>query len=214
MSVRVAGPMRFEVESLEERRLLSGSGTSSDPIPLDVAHEARVSGTFPASQTQWFSFAAQKGTPYLLTFPAYHYLDSFDVYSENQSQIEASGTLMQPDRIEWTAPRAGTFFIRLHREDIAGGSDMYSLNARIHQDDYGNSAELAAAFPASGKLEAHMEGGNDSDWFSFKSDTRHTYTFTASSEEFDSVLVDVFRSEEHTSELQSQSNLVCRLLLE
>src|SRR5688572_32352760 len=29
-----------------------------------------------------------------------------------------------------------------------------------------------------------------------------------------SVLVGCFRSEEHTSELQSQSNLVCRLLLE
>src|SRR5688572_31832265 len=28
------------------------------------------------------------------------------------------------------------------------------------------------------------------------------------------LLVDHFRSEEHTSELQSQSNLVCRLLLE
>src|SRR5256886_13282558 len=28
------------------------------------------------------------------------------------------------------------------------------------------------------------------------------------------VLLDDFRSEEHTSELQSQSNLVCRLLLE
>src|SRR5688572_31608580 len=27
-------------------------------------------------------------------------------------------------------------------------------------------------------------------------------------------VVDLFRSEEHTSELQSQSNLVCRLLLE
>src|SRR5207248_5496605 len=135
---RVAGPMRFEVESLEERRLLSGSGTSSDPIPLDVAHEARVSGTFPASQTQWFSFAAQKGTPYLLTFPAYHYLDSFDVYSENQSQIEASGTLMQPERIEWTAPRAGPVVIRLHREDIACASDMYSLDARVQRDDQRN----------------------------------------------------------------------------
>src|SRR5688572_31278829 len=31
---------------------------------------------------------------------------------------------------------------------------------------------------------------------------------------FDKSLMDGFRSEEHTSELQSQSNLVCRLLLE
>src|SRR2546427_8673898 len=33
-------------------------------------------------------------------------------------------------------------------------------------------------------------------------------------EALDRVTMQVFRSEEHTSELQSQSNLVCRLLLE
>src|SRR2546430_4064603 len=32
--------------------------------------------------------------------------------------------------------------------------------------------------------------------------------------ELDSTWIDTVRSEEHTSELQSQSNLVCRLLLE
>src|SRR5256886_7493888 len=36
----------------------------------------------------------------------------------------------------------------------------------------------------------------------------------AAADHHDRVLLQIMRSEEHTSELQSQSNLVCRLLLE
>src|SRR5438034_5471177 len=42
----------------------------------------------------------------------------------------------------------------------------------------------------------------------------HHYAFHVSEAEFDAIFGRVRRSEEHTSELQSHSDLVCRLLLE
>src|SRR5688572_15679806 len=41
-----------------------------------------------------------------------------------------------------------------------------------------------------------------------------TFSYTPARKEYAVYAVDSLRSEEHTSELQSQSNLVCRLLLE
>src|SRR2546430_12128221 len=48
-----------------------------------------------------------------------------------------------------------------------------------------------------------------------KQDERYFYTYNATGQQVSSLYLTQFtRSEEHTSELQSQSNLVCRLLLE
>jgi hypothetical protein len=181
MSVRMAGPVRqgsFEVDRLESRMFLSAGGSAAEAIGLDVAHEARVSGTYGPSATEWFSFKAEKGTAYLFTFPTYSYHDSFDLYGEDGKTILASPSVMDANRIEWTAPRAGTFFVRVHAEEVARGGDQYWLNGRILKDDYGDSVKTAGVLPASGEVTAHMEGVEDSDWFSFKADTDHTYTIS------------------------------------
>src|SRR2546427_6396214 len=72
------------------------------------------------------------------------------------------------------------------------------------------------------RIAALKEGGLDHIQVSFQDSTREMNDFLSSTRTFDlkrriAKLVkqyDTWRSEEHTSELQSQSNLVCRLLLE
>src|SRR2546427_5227171 len=50
---------------------------------------------------------------------------------------------------------------------------------------------------------------------SFDKLSEHAYAYTAEGDPNTGIIIgDDARSEEHTSELQSQSNLVCRLLLE
>src|SRR2546430_13316581 len=60
----------------------------------------------------------------------------------------------------------------------------------------------ALPISASGHLEIYYDNGD-----------QVNITWSGDSTSFD-LSIEVVRSEEHTSELQSQSNLVCRLLLE
>src|SRR2546427_7648551 len=69
-------------------------------------------------------------------------------------------------------------------------------------------SELAACFTEPALLDKALRGAQDNDFAALR--------FEASLHRVggDALPVHVTRSEEHTSELQSQSNLVCRLLLE
>src|SRR2546430_8465211 len=85
-------------------------------------------------------------------------------------------------------PRSTLFpYTTLFRSDRGGGADEPGGTASAQGRDRGGAAGRRAALPRRADREGRRSGraGGDRD-----------------------------RSEEHTSELQSQSNLVCRLLLE
>src|ERR1039457_5812628 len=81
----------------------------------------------------------------------------------------------------------------------------------IHADFVSGSRELARR--AGARLLLSAEGGRD--WqYTFAKGEDATLLHARDSFALGRVRVDVMRSEEHTSELQSPCNLVCRLLLE
>src|SRR5688572_31539935 len=84
---------------------------------------------------------------------------------------------------------------------------FFFFNATATTEIY--TLSLHDALPISGNASASPSGGNFVD--TTKANKNCTGTHTNSSGIY---VMDYTRSEEHTSELQSQSNLVCRLLLE
>src|SRR5882762_4606183 len=110
MSVRMAGPARFEVENLEERRLLSGAG---DAVAWDL--KTPVSGEISQKgEVDYFRFTASAGEKIVFDssgMKQFAILDSDGTRELDHLFIYDYVVKDTPGRVAWTAPHAGTFYV-------------------------------------------------------------------------------------------------------
>src|SRR5881394_1687418 len=110
MSVRMAGPVRFEVENLEERRLLSGVG---DAVAWEL--KAPISGELATKgEVDYFKFTASAGEKIVFDssgMKQFSILDSDGKAELDHLFVYDYQTQNTPGRLAWTAPHEGTFYV-------------------------------------------------------------------------------------------------------
>ena len=182
MSVRVAGPVRFEVENLEERRLLSGVG---DAVAWDL--KTPVSGEISqAGEVDYLRFSASAGEKIVFDSTGMKQLTILD--SDGTSELDHLfiydyETRETPGRLVFEAPHAGTFYVSVARYTaflIDSQTGPYSLSA--YQADASARPEDGANLAAGQTIHGDLSGAGDIDYYTFDAKAGTIYRFEITSE--------------------------------
>jgi len=174
MSVRMAAPsdqFYFQLDQLEARRLLSGSGTSADPIMLDGTQDARVSGDFPASGVLWYAIEADTEHTYTLETEAGYPGAILDVIGPNRERLgwRSSGLIFHP-------PSSAKYLIEI---DANGSPGPLQLTIDVVKNDNNDDAAHAAEWDIGTTLQSDLNYDGDTDVFKIHMEEGQTWVFNA-----------------------------------